>query len=420
MSMYLHRSMQQLTQLNADLSVLWPIIQSKQFQNCREHGGGVISTADLIGNSQQEQTPLIAVYEELLRLKSTVEAMFGQHISVPMVSTATITVSTITDTFRVLQSALDTLQQQLCRPPSADEIKSHASPVLDRLWAQSRLAAEEEMRSKLWMWKYKAVDLKESLRATIERRTSSAPGAAPTSSPSSTTEAAAVPASGTSTEDAKTLSVLTNALEFVSSLYLLEVVNEPASASTDLQKERAMTETATALSDKIHELQLARRAGLVVPTPSHTTNDAAQAPAGFLPLQSFQHQQPYHSYASYDHLQRSGLEYYHAQSGQETPQPLQGQEQVSGTSQSAVAAPTSAFDPSTFMLARAPACLSVALVLISYCSLCQTFQTPPTHRRKTSRCPSCCHRRMELVQRRATPAQPAQSSRQPSARKISC
>jgi hypothetical protein len=414
MSMYLHRSMQQLSQLNADLSVLWPIIQSKQFLNCREHGGGLISTAGLNGGNQQEQTPLIAVYEELLRLKSTVEAMFGQHISVPMVSTATITVSTITDTFHVLQSVLDTLQQQLCRPPSADEIKTHTSSVLDRLWAQSRLAAEEEMRTKLYMWRYKALDLKESLRATIERRTSSAPGAASAAPPPSTTEAAAVPASNTSStsaEDAKTLSVLTNALEFVSSLYLLEVVNEPDSSNNNLRKERAMTETATALSDKIHELQLARRAGLVIPTPSHTISGAAQAPASFLPLQSFQHQQPYRPHDGYDYLHRPNLEHYHAQSGQETPQPLQGREQAPSTVQTIVAAPTSAFDPSTFMPSGAPAHLSVVLVLISYCPLCQTFQTLLTRRRKTNRYPSCCHRQTKLERRRATSAQPARSSR---------
>lgn len=372
MSMYLHRSMQQLSQLNADLSVLWPIIQSKQFLNCREHGVGPSNAAGLIAGGlpnqqqahQQEQTQLIAVYEELLRLKGTVEAIFGQHISISMVSTSTINAMTVADTFRVLQSALDTLQQQLCRPPSADEVKTHTGTVLERLWAQSRLAAEEEMRAKLYMWKYKALDLKESLRATIERRKSS--GAAPaTATPSDSTSAAATTpesnAGATSAEDARTLSVLTSALEFVSSLHLLEVVNEPDSSSENLRKERAMTETATALSNKIHELQLARRAGLVAPAPSFASG-AAQSSVGQEPFQSSQHHQQFQQQQQkqqqgHDQLQQQQQQpqRYREQPGEVTSHSSQRQEQASYASPVTVAAPANAFDPSKFVILTAGA-----------------------------------------------------------------
>lgn len=301
MSMYLHRSMQQLSQLNADLSVLWPIINSKQFLTCQEHEASEVRENSPAGanlpQTQQQPSPqshLAPIYQELLRLRATLEGIIGRHVPIPVPSANGIDMGTIFQSFRAIQLAADTLQQQLSQRPNPEETKARITPALDRLWTQSRLAAEEEMREKLYLWKYKALDLKQSLQATIASRTNTT-----ASSPKQSV------VSSTNLDDTRTLNVLRSALDFVSSLYLLEVVNDPSSNPTNFRKERAMSETAFTVGEKIYEVQLEQRTRVTAPAALFST------PVGhpsFAPIYQPLEQQPQPFYPQYS-----------------TPQPLQCQ-----------------------------------------------------------------------------------------------
>lgn len=278
MSMYLQRSMQQLSQLNADLSVLWPIIHSKQFSSCREHnigrqprsatariGSGPPQHGDNLQDEQElHQAQLGMIYGEVLRLKGTVEVVVGQPIGIPAATTL-VDAQFIVKSLGALQSTLGAFQQQTYSEPNIEQVTSHTGTTLDHVWMESRVTAEEEIRAKLYLWKYKAVDLKESLRATIERRREAMRAV---SGHGSTTSGGA---SNLVSDDHKIMTVMNSALEFVSSLYLLEMVNDPATTAGGLKRERVLADAAKTLCNKIGELEIARRKSVTLPDLSFET-----------------------------------------------------------------------------------------------------------------------------------------------------
>jgi hypothetical protein len=157
--------------------------------------------------------------------------------------------STPLEAVQHIHTSVRRIQSVLTEPVDAEALASCTRASLELLWQQARESVDHEMRAKLTFWKRKAHDLRETLRASIQANAESA-------TPSAS---------------------LQDALDFVSTFYLLELAPDQSRAK-DPFKGMAIAMATDTISRELQRLQSNRLRG--------TTPTAAQPLASSLLLLS--------------------------------------------------------------------------------------------------------------------------------------
>ncbi|TMW56362.1 hypothetical protein Poli38472_006372 [Pythium oligandrum] len=184
------------------------------------------------------------VQAEIVRLETTMASLVGRTRLTSPENASTGTTAAV-ESLRAIQDTLAVLQGHLTNPVSFDGLDYHVRPMFDRLWVHGRESAEDDIRSKLAFWKYKALDMKGRVLAALS-----------------------------GTLPPHTAELLQNALDFLSSFSLLEMRLDP-----DMRESRQKQQTQEAverLHDKLVELETQRlnawTRGPLAPTTWNTTD----------------------------------------------------------------------------------------------------------------------------------------------------
>ncbi|DAZ93473.1 TPA: hypothetical protein N0F65_002551 [Lagenidium giganteum] len=220
LSLYLQRAMRQVALLSDDLATLLPLVNG-------EHRFGT-----------KHRTELEHIKEETLRLQMTLEAIMGRELfESPRVLAGCSSAERCLHTLRAIHVTLKTIHSQAAQPTSFDTFAFHMRPVLDKLWTDGREAAATELQTKMFFWKHKAIDLKTSLQALLAEQERQVQN--PTAPTPST----------------RLSNVLRRACDYVSSIYLCQVLTDPSGGDT---KDNAITDTLQALHEKFCEIEAGR------------------------------------------------------------------------------------------------------------------------------------------------------------------